>query len=125
MMIQYKGSYCPAQQNMPKKPQKWIIKVWCLADAKSKFVYNFKIYCGRNGVNEGERDIGGQLPRRREPKQAHEVVMKLIEGNEGKGQCIMIDNFFSSIGLLEELGKIGTYAMGTIRANRVGLPLEF
>jgi hypothetical protein len=23
MMIRYKGSYCPAQQYMPKKPQKW------------------------------------------------------------------------------------------------------
>jgi hypothetical protein len=27
MMIRYKGSYCPARQYMPKKPEKWGIKV--------------------------------------------------------------------------------------------------
>ena len=37
----------------------------------------------------------------------------------------MMDNYFSSIGLFEELREIGTYATGTIRCNRVGLPTEF
>jgi hypothetical protein len=41
MMTQYKGSYCPACQYMPNKPEKWGVKVWCLADSKSKYVYNF------------------------------------------------------------------------------------
>jgi hypothetical protein len=27
MMVRYKGSYCPARQYMPKKPQKWGLKV--------------------------------------------------------------------------------------------------
>ena len=49
------------------------------------------------------------MPRRGEPKLAHYVVMKLIKGNEGKGHCIMMDNYFTSIGLLEESGNIGTY----------------
>jgi len=50
MMIRYKGSYCPARQYMPKKPQKWGIKVWCLADSVSKYVFNFDIYCGAHSV---------------------------------------------------------------------------
>ena len=29
MMIRYKGIYCPARQYIPKKPQKWGVKVWC------------------------------------------------------------------------------------------------
>jgi hypothetical protein len=45
MMIRYKGSYCLARQYMPNKPEKWGVKVWCMADSTSKFVYNFKIYC--------------------------------------------------------------------------------
>ena len=41
MMICYKDSYCLALQYMPKKPHKWDIKVWCLADATSIFFNNF------------------------------------------------------------------------------------
>jgi hypothetical protein len=48
MMIRYKGSYCPARQYMPNKPEKWGVKVWCLADSTTKFVYNFEIYCGKD-----------------------------------------------------------------------------
>jgi hypothetical protein len=50
MMIRYKGSYCPARQYLPNKPCKWGVKVWCVADSSSKYVYNFDIYCGaQNG----------------------------------------------------------------------------
>ena len=94
MMIQYKGSYFLACQYVLKKPPKWGIKVWCLVDAKSKFVYNFNIYCGRNGMKDEERDIDGQLAKKGEPKLANNVVMKLIEGNERKEHYILMDNFF-------------------------------
>jgi hypothetical protein len=48
MMVRYKGSYCPIQQYMSKKPEKWGIKFWVLADSVSKFIYCFEIYCGKN-----------------------------------------------------------------------------
>jgi hypothetical protein len=51
MMVHYKGSYCLACQYMPNKHEKWRIKVWCLADSSSKFVYNFDIYGGRSKLN--------------------------------------------------------------------------
>jgi hypothetical protein len=71
MMICYKGSYCMACQYMSNKPEKWRVKVWCLADSKSKFVYNFKIYCGKN-VNGPK----GQAPARvGEGNMAHNVVL--------------------------------------------------
>ena len=38
MMIQYKGTYSPICKYMPKKPQKWGLKVWCLACSISKYV---------------------------------------------------------------------------------------
>jgi hypothetical protein len=50
MMIRYKGSYCPVRQYMPNKPEKWGIKVWCVADSTSKIVYNFEIYCGKDPI---------------------------------------------------------------------------
>jgi hypothetical protein len=36
---------------------------------------------------------------------------------------VVLDNYFSSIGLFIELLANGTYATGTMRSNRVGLPL--
>jgi hypothetical protein len=127
-MIRYKGSYCPARQYMPKKPQKWGIKVWCLADSIFKFVYNFIFYCGKNGDNE---EMAPEAPNalvplvpRGEPRQAHEVVLKLVDGLEGKNHVVVCDNFFSSIGLFTELASRGIYATGTMQSNRVGLPLE-
>jgi hypothetical protein len=45
MMIRYKGTYCPVRQYMPKKPQNWGIKVWCLADSTLRYVYDIDIYC--------------------------------------------------------------------------------
>lgn len=56
MMIRYKGLYCPARQYMPKKPKKWSIKVWCLADSRSKYVFTFDIYCGAH-TNVVQSDI--------------------------------------------------------------------
>jgi hypothetical protein len=50
MMVRYKGKYCPARQYMPKKPIKWGLKLWCLACAASKFIYNFDVYCGKSST---------------------------------------------------------------------------
>jgi hypothetical protein len=120
MMIRYKGSYCPARQYMPNKPEKWGVKVWCLADSKSKFVYNFEIYYGKN-PNGPE----GQAPARvGEGNMARNVVLGLIEGLEGKGHVFVTDNYFFSIGLFMELANRDIYATGTMRSNRVGLPSD-
>jgi hypothetical protein len=117
MMIRYKGSYCPARQYMPKKPQKWVIKVWCLADSVSKYVYNFDIYCGKV-----ENIGGGDVPvERGDGSMAQSVVLKLMVGLEGKGHIVVTDNYFSSIGLFIELANMEIYATGTMLANRIGL----
>jgi len=120
-MIRYKGTYCPARQYMPQKPQKWGLKVWCLADASSKFVYNFEVYCGKDPILHE----GAEVPRPGTcgaPRLAHDVVLRLVAPIEGKGHVITMDNFFSSILLFAELREKGTYATGTIRCNRIGLP---
>ena len=53
---------------------------------------------------------------------AYGVVMKLLRGLEGKRHCVVMDNFFYSIPLFQDLVKKGIYAMGTVRSNRIGLP---
>ena len=57
-------------------------------------------------------------------KLYQDVVLKLLMASEilGKGFRLFIDNFYTSVELMEDLWARGTYACGTIRRNRKGLP---
>jgi hypothetical protein len=48
--------------------------------------------------------------------------MKLLHGLEDNGHCVVMDNYFCSIPLFEELVRKGIYAIGTVRSNCIGLP---
>ena len=118
MMVQYKGKYCPLRQYMPKKLEKWGIKIWCLASSVTKCVYNFFIYCSKvepvcdTGVIQSEPN-GETL--------AHAVVLNLLEGLHDVGHIVVMDNYFISIGLFKELLSKGFGATWTICSNCVGL----
>ena len=84
--------------------------MWCLADSKSKFVYNFEIYCGKNANGpEGQAPICVG-----EGNMASNVVLGLMEGLEGKGHVLVIDNYFSGIRLFTELANCEIYATSTM-----------
>ena len=46
---------------IPTKPGKYVIKIWCLADAKTSYLVNVQIYLGKVGntpeSNQGERIV--------------------------------------------------------------------
>jgi hypothetical protein len=116
-MVRYKGTYCPARQYMPKKPEKWGIKVWCLADSITCYIANFDIYCGKsNSILECPQ------PSRVEASLGHSVVMDLTRGLEEKNHVVTMDNYFTSVGLFRDLECRGIYATGMVRSNRIGLP---
>jgi hypothetical protein len=119
MMVCYKGSYCAIRQYMPKKPEKWGIKFWILADADSKFIYCFEVYCGKNL----EAEVRVAVPHG-EAGAAYGVVMKLLQGLEGKGHCVVMDNYFCSIPLFKDLVSKGIYATDTVCSNCIGIPLH-
>lgn len=56
--------------------------------------------------------------------QGYKVVMRLLEGMHGKAYIVVMDNFFTSVKLLHDLYGLGTYATGTIRVGRKGLPRD-
>jgi hypothetical protein len=89
MMVRYKGTYCPIRQYMPKKPEKWGIKFWVLADFVSNFIYCFEIYCGKNL----EAEVRVEVPTG-QGGAAYGVVMNLLQGLEEKRHCMVMDNFF-------------------------------
>jgi hypothetical protein len=115
MMVRYKGSYCPVHQYMRNKLKKWGIKFWRLADSISKFTYCFEIYCGKN-VEAKVRILVS--------RGAYGVVMKLLNGLEGKGHCVVMDNFFCSVFLFKDLLSKGIYTNGIVKCNRIGLLLH-
>lgn len=102
---------------MPKKPEKWEIKFWVLTDSVLKYIYCFEIYCGKNL----EAVIRMEGPCR-EAGPAYGVVMRLSRGLEGKGHCVIIDNYFYSIPLFKDLVGKSINATSTARSNHIGLP---
>lgn len=54
----------------------------------------------------------------------HAVVVKLLEGLEGRGHHVYTDNFYTSPALYGDLRRLGFGACGTVRVNRRGVPTE-
>lgn len=111
-MVGFKGRISFLQY-MPKKPQKWGMKAWALCDSKTGYVWNWKLYVGK----DDEVNTTDGL--------AYGVVMKLINGLLCKGYHLYCDNFYSSPTLFRQLYSMGTGACGTVRIDRRGLPLDF
>ena len=112
-IIGYKGRLSFLQY-MPKKPTKWGMKAWVLADSATGYVWNWKLYCGKVTSEE----------KARQPL-AEKVVLDLLTGLEGKGHHIYFDNFYTSLSLCKQLFKLGYGSCGTVRINRRGIPRDF
>ena len=111
-MISYKGRLSFIQY-LPKKPHKWGMKAWVLADSVSGYTWGWKLYTGKEGDG---RHSGQGL--------AHRVVLDLLNDQrlEGKGYLVYTDNFYSSPALFRELTERGFGACGTARKDRRGIP---
>ena len=108
-MIKFKGR-CPFLQYMAGKPTKWGIKAWALCDSHSYYMVDFNVYTGKDTT----REVNVPL--------ATKVVKDLVAPLHDKFHHVYFDNFFTSLPLLTELKDEGTYACGTVRTNRRGLP---
>ena len=77
---------------MPKKPIKWDLKVWCAANASSKYIYDLDVYC--KGNLQTLEDVRLVTAKR---NLGHKVLTRLTTRLEHKGQVVMVDNFFTSV----------------------------
>lgn len=110
-MISFKGRLSFLQY-LPKKPHKWGMKAWVLAEAENGYTWGWKLYTGK----EKERSERGL---------AHGVVLDLVDDArlQGKGYVVVMDNYYSSPALFQDLVTMGFGACGTVRRDRKGLPL--
>ena len=104
-MIKFQGRSA-LKQYMPMNPIKRGINVWVLGDSTNGYFSRFEVYTGRR-VN---REVG---------LGAH-VVGMLTSDLKHKHHHVYLDNFFTSVQLLEQLEEVGIYGCGTARKDRKG-----
>uniref|UniRef100_A0A1B6LUY7 PiggyBac transposable element-derived protein domain-containing protein n=1 Tax=Graphocephala atropunctata TaxID=36148 RepID=A0A1B6LUY7_9HEMI len=118
MLVPFRGR-CSFRVYMPKKPKKYGVKVMCLADAKTSYLFNAYIYTGKGsdgeGLNEKEKNLSV-------PTQS---LIKLCQPIQGSNRNVTADNWFSSLDGVEELEKRKLTYVGTLRKDKRAIPVEF
>ena len=109
-MIKFKG--CSSlKQYVPLKPVKRGIKAWVRADARNGIMCELSVYTGKEG-DQTETNLGAK-------------VIKKLTRKIGHNHHIYCDNYFTSVPLFEELLEDdSTYACGTFRRDRKGIPQD-
>jgi hypothetical protein len=134
-MVMYKGQCCPIGQYLPKKPMRFGIKVWVAVDSLLKYLWNFEVYCRKQGNPHDEDsaskgDMGNLLhleghgPRssKGEGLQGRNVVKELLKDLYGRGHIVTTNNFFTFVPLFLDLLENGIMATRTLRTNRKYIP---
>ena len=70
---------------MPKKPTKWGMKTWVLADSKSGYTWNWNLYAGKE-ESASEDSLGTR------------VVLQLVKDLPPAEYHVYFDNFYTSPG---------------------------
>ncbi|CAH2092513.1 unnamed protein product [Euphydryas editha] len=113
MLSAFRGK-CFFRVYLKSKPAKYGLKIMCLCDAKTHYLYNAFIYAGKS--NE---------PRNPDLSVPTQSVLKLAEPIFQTNRNITADNWFSSVELVHQLKAKGLTYVGTMRKNKRELPKEF
>ena len=104
----------------PAKPTKFGIKLYQVCESKSGYCLGFDVYTGSTPCTQycDALDVPDSLT------QTSRIVLGLLArcGVLMKGHEVYMDNHFTSPELFEELNFFHTYACGTLRVNRNGVP---
>ena len=82
------------------------MKAWVLADASNGYVYNWKLYTGKDTSSTSGKGL------------CHRVVLELVQDLVGNEHTIYIDNFYTSPSHFTDLIQLGFKACGTLNPNR-------
>ena len=113
-MVAFRGRFA-AKQYMPKKPTKWGIKAFSLADSSSGYVLNTILYTGSETLQGATNDFS-HLP------QPAQVVMHLAVPYLDSGHHMFTDRYYTSVRLAQALSERKTAFTGTSNKNRAELP---
>lgn len=118
MLVSFRGR-THFKMYMPNKPCKYGIKIMCLTDSSTSYLYNAYIYSGKGsdglGLSEEEHKFS-------KPTQA---VIRLAKPLFGSNRNVTADNWFSSIELVDILLRNKLTYVGTVKKNKREIPSEF
>lgn len=118
MLVSFRGK-CRFKMYMPMKPCKYGIKIMCLTDSRTNYLYNAYIYCGKGSDGFG---LSSDEQRLAKPTQA---VVRLAKPLFGSNRNITADNWFSSIELVNVLRQNKLTFVGTLKKNKREIPVSF
>ncbi|CAK9816518.1 PiggyBac transposable element-derived protein 4 [Anthophora quadrimaculata] len=117
--IKFKGRISFITYN-PKKPTKWGIRVYTLADSKTDYIYCILPYYGSLTT---ELLVRPDLPvSSRIPIHLYQMLLEKIPG--AQRHHMYTDRYYTSYLLAQELAKLKCSLTGTILRNRKKLPAE-
>lgn len=118
MLVPFRGR-CPFRIYMPNKPAKYGLKVLCLTDAHTSYLYNAYLYLGKDS------DGFTLSPEERKLSKPTQSVIRLCKPIANSNRNVTADNWFSSLEVVRELKKIKLTYVGTMRSNKKEIPPEF
>lgn len=119
MLVGFRGR-CKFKMYLPSKPVKYGLKIQCLVDARTHYIYNTYIYCGKG--TDSLEDITDVEKQFSIPTQA---VIRLCKPIFGSNRNVTGDNWYSSIQLTDYLFKNKLTYVGTMKKNKRDIPKEF
>jgi len=103
--IGFKGNSEFIQYNK-KKPTRYGIKLFSLADSKTSYMLNFILYQGRSH------------PKKEGLGLVDTVVRDLLTNYKNSNHCVFMDSYYTSPNLFHDLFKNGLECVGTVQNNR-------
>lgn len=100
------------RQFLPKKRNRFGVKMFVLCDVKSKVILDFIVYAGKETPIIDQQNLG----------VSGAVVVTLLQDYLDTNRKLYVDNWYSSPQLFRYLYQRGIVACGTVRKNRSGMP---
>ncbi|XP_056397299.1 piggyBac transposable element-derived protein 4-like [Hyla sarda] len=116
-LVHFKGRL-HFRQYLPNKRARYGVKLYKLCEGTTGYTHKFRVYEGKDSKIE---------PPECPPvlKTTGKIVWDLVHPLLDQGYNIYLDNFYTSVPLLQCLFAKGTVACGTIRRNQRDLPKIF
>ncbi|XP_069670943.1 piggyBac transposable element-derived protein 4-like isoform X1 [Periplaneta americana] len=118
ILVPFRGK-CMFRMYMPKKPAKYGLKVQCLTDARTNYLYSAYIYSGKGSDGKTLSDQEKSLSI---PSQA---ILRLVKPIENTGRNVTGDNWYTSVEAVNELSERGLTYVGTMKKNKKEIPRCF
>ncbi|GBP61678.1 PiggyBac transposable element-derived protein 4 [Eumeta japonica] len=118
MLVGFRGR-CSFEMYITKKPNKYGLKIMGLTDAKNGYLADGYLYLGKDSDSQG---LPVEYQRLNKPTQA---VLRLISSIEGTHRNVTVDNWFTSVELMNILKQKQLTLVGTLKKNKREVPPQF